>query len=91
MLIFEAIFKGASTRFGLRPIENLFENPHFIFCSSFQNLRLGEHKIMLNISDRLFELFFKYASTRFEFTFKNAQKDGLNCFQSLFGGVRYKK
>ena len=30
-----------STRFGLRTVENSIENPHFIFCSSFQNLRLG--------------------------------------------------
>jgi len=39
--IFEALFKGVSTRFGLRTIENSVENPDFIFCSSFQNLRLG--------------------------------------------------
>jgi hypothetical protein len=33
-----------STRFGLRTIEKLFvRNPHFLFCSSFPNLRLGEH------------------------------------------------
>ncbi len=30
-----------STRFGLLTIEKSVENPHFIFCSSFQNLRLG--------------------------------------------------
>ena len=28
-------------RFGLRIVENSIENPHFIFCSSFQNLRLA--------------------------------------------------
>jgi len=39
--IFEAFFKGVSTRFGLLTIEKLVENPDFIFCSSFQNLRLG--------------------------------------------------
>jgi hypothetical protein len=39
--IFEALFKGVSTRFGLRIVENSVENPYFIFCSSFQNLRLG--------------------------------------------------
>jgi hypothetical protein len=26
-------------------LENFFENPHFIFCSSFQNLRLGGVKL----------------------------------------------
>jgi hypothetical protein len=39
--ILEALFKGVSTRFGLRTIEKSVENPDFIFCSSFQNLRLG--------------------------------------------------
>ena len=39
--IFEALFKGVSTRFGLRTIEKYFENPDFLFCHSFQNLRLG--------------------------------------------------
>jgi hypothetical protein len=39
--IFEALFKGVSTRFGLRTIEKCFENPDFLFCHSFQNLRLG--------------------------------------------------
>jgi len=43
MRIFEALFKGESTRFGPRTIENAVENPHFIFCSSFQNLRLESH------------------------------------------------
>jgi hypothetical protein len=41
---FEALFKGVSTRFGLRIVENSIENAHFIFCSSFQNLRLGSIK-----------------------------------------------
>ena len=39
--IFEALFKGVSTRFGLRTIEKSVENPDFFFCSSFQHLRLG--------------------------------------------------
>jgi hypothetical protein len=30
-----------STRFWLRTVENSIENPHFIFCSSFQNPLLG--------------------------------------------------
>ncbi len=50
MRIFEALFKGVSTLFGLRTIEKYIENLDFIFCQSFQNLRLGgiksfgEHK-----------------------------------------------
>jgi hypothetical protein len=44
MRIFEALFKGVSTQFGQRTIEKCFENPHFIFCYSFQNLRLGSIK-----------------------------------------------
>jgi hypothetical protein len=43
--IFEALFKGVSTPFGLRTIEKSVENPDFIFCSSFQNLRLGSIKM----------------------------------------------
>jgi len=35
------LFRGVSTRFGLRTIEKSVENLDFIFCSSFQNLRLG--------------------------------------------------
>jgi hypothetical protein len=46
--IFEALFKGVSTRFGLRIIEKSVENPDFIFCSSFQNLRLGSIKIRIS-------------------------------------------
>jgi hypothetical protein len=38
--IFEAVFKGVSTRFGLRTIEKYIENLEFLFCPSFPNLRL---------------------------------------------------
>jgi hypothetical protein len=41
--MFEALFKGVSTLFGLLTIEKSVENPDFIFCSSFQNLRLGSN------------------------------------------------
>jgi hypothetical protein len=38
----EAIFKGVSTQFGPCSIEKcVLRNPHFIFCSSLQNRRLG--------------------------------------------------
>jgi hypothetical protein len=42
--IFEALFKGVSTRFGLRTIEKSVENLDSIFCQTFQNLRLGSIK-----------------------------------------------
>jgi len=46
--IFEALFKGVSTRFGLRTTQKSVENPDFIFCSFFQNLRLGcDHAIII--------------------------------------------
>jgi hypothetical protein len=45
--IFEALFKGVSTQLGPRSIEKCFENPDFIFCSSFQNLRLGAIKLFI--------------------------------------------
>jgi len=46
----EALFKGVSTRFGLLTIQKCFENLHFIFCQTFQNLRLGSIKVLLVIS-----------------------------------------
>jgi len=47
--IFAALFKGVSTRFGLRTIEKCCENPDFIICSSFPNLRLGSIKLLQKI------------------------------------------
>jgi hypothetical protein len=44
--IFEALFKGVSTPFGLRTIEKYIENLDFTFCQSFQNLRLGSIKLL---------------------------------------------
>ena len=44
--IFEALLKGVSTRFGLRTIDKYIENLDFIFCSIFQNLRLGSIKFL---------------------------------------------
>jgi hypothetical protein len=41
MRLFDALFKGMSTQFWPLTIEKSIENPHYIFCSSFQNLRLG--------------------------------------------------
>ena len=45
MRSFEALLKVVSTQFGLRIVENSIETPHFIFCSSVQNLRLGGVKL----------------------------------------------
>jgi hypothetical protein len=39
--MFESLFKGVSSRFGLRTIEKYIENLDFLFCQSFQNIRLG--------------------------------------------------
>jgi len=39
--MFEANFKDVSTQFGPRTFEKSVENPHYIFCSSLPNLRLG--------------------------------------------------
>jgi len=40
MRIFEALVKDMSTQFGQRTSEKSVENPHFVFCSCLQNLRL---------------------------------------------------
>ncbi len=39
--------RGVSTRFGPRTIEKSIENPHLIFCSSFQKFCLGGVNFML--------------------------------------------
>jgi hypothetical protein len=60
MRIFEARFKVVSTLFGLLIVENSLEYPHFIFCSSFQNLRLGSIILEGGTKDemRMFEALF---------------------------------
>ncbi len=47
--MFEALFKGVSTRFGLRTIEKYVGHLDFLFCSSFQNLRLGSIHLEFSI------------------------------------------
>jgi hypothetical protein len=42
----ETLFKGVSFRFGPRTIEKSVENMDFIFCQSFQNLRLGSINLL---------------------------------------------
>ncbi len=46
--IFEALFKGVSTRFGRRTVEKCFENAFWKVCPAFRNLRLGGVKIDSN-------------------------------------------
>ena len=43
--VFEALFKGLSTRFGQRIVEECFENGFWKVVSSFQNRRLGSINI----------------------------------------------
>jgi len=43
---FEALFKGLSTRFGLRIVEKCFENAFGNVGSTVQNLRLGSIKLL---------------------------------------------
>jgi len=45
--LFEALFKGVSTGFGLLLDEKLFENTLQTACSTVQNLRLGGIKLQL--------------------------------------------
>jgi hypothetical protein len=47
--VFEALFKGVSTRFGLRIVEKCFENSFGKVGSAFQNLRLGSIKLLQKI------------------------------------------
>jgi hypothetical protein len=66
MRSFEALFKVVSTQFGLRIVENSIETPHFIFCSSFQNLRLGGVKFGQTFQSAFpWEALFKGVSTGF--------------------------
>ena len=41
MRMFEALFNGSWPKLSTHALEKCFEYPHFVFCSSFQNLRLG--------------------------------------------------
>jgi len=43
--VFEVLFKGVSTRFGLPLIENSFKNAYATLCSAVQNLRLESIKL----------------------------------------------
>jgi hypothetical protein len=41
MQMFDTLCKGSWPKLSTHALENCFEHMHFIFCSSFQNLRLG--------------------------------------------------
>ncbi len=47
--VFEALFKGVSTRFGLRIAEECFESASGNVGSDFQNLRLGSINLIIKI------------------------------------------
>jgi hypothetical protein len=47
--LFEVLFKGLSTLFGQLTTEKCVEETHPIFCSAFQNLRLGSIKLLQKI------------------------------------------
>ncbi len=44
--VFEVLFKGVSTSFGLPLIENSFKNAYAKLCSAVQNLRLGSINLL---------------------------------------------
>ncbi len=46
MRMFETLFKGERTQIVPLTMEKSVENPDFIFCSSFPNLRLGAHSLL---------------------------------------------
>jgi hypothetical protein len=50
--VFEALFKGVSTSFGLPLIENSFKNAYAMLCSAVQNLRLGSIELLKNMDSR---------------------------------------
>ncbi len=46
--VFEALFKGVSTWFGLQNVEECFERAFWNVCAAFQNLRLGSINFIHN-------------------------------------------
>jgi hypothetical protein len=48
--VFEALFKGVSTRFGLQDVEKCFENAFGKVGSAFQNLRLVSIILQKNVA-----------------------------------------
>jgi hypothetical protein len=50
MWIFDILFKYSSPKLSTHAPEKCFENPHFIFCSSFPNLRLGGYSFIVTLA-----------------------------------------
>ena len=76
---FEVLFTGVSTRYGLRTIIKYLENANFIFCYSFQNLRLGSIKCrILMLPNEDFERPNEVFLMRFRSTFQPEQKGVAN-------------
>jgi hypothetical protein len=101
--IFEALFNGSWPKLSTHALEKCFENPDFIFCSSFQNLRLGGVKRRFwkteHISEQVYPSQTKILEGRmnlsecvFEALFKGVStRFGLQtvekCFENAFGNV----
>jgi hypothetical protein len=45
--IFDVLFNGSYPKYSTRALKKCVENPNFLFCQSFQNLRLGGIKVRL--------------------------------------------
>ena len=80
----EALFKGVSTLFGLRNLEQWIETPDFIFCSSFQNLRLGSSVATRHVANKKLRNFMlpKRRFWKAEPTFPNAFSKHFSTFCS---------
>ncbi len=85
ILIFEALFKGVSTRFGLRTIEKSVENMDFISCSAFQNLRLGS--IQLRTFRQTFQGGFVVDTFVEMFKMEIVEKKGTSCRRLWVGRI----
>jgi hypothetical protein len=45
--IFDVLFNGSYPKYSTHALKKCVENPNFLFCQSFQNLRLGGIKVRL--------------------------------------------
>jgi hypothetical protein len=84
MRLFEALFKDVSTRFGLRTIESPFENPELIFCSFFQNLRLGSINFLFAIPAMIRIVSLAHRATSNDLNTKHPSHHHSRCRSSAF-------
>ncbi len=77
--IFEALFNGSWPKLSTHALEKCFENPDFIFCSSFQNLRLGGVKLSTHVLEKCFE----NPHVIFCSSFQNLRLGGVKFFEHL--------